>query len=330
MLKRLLKGSSGWHNRRGDTEMETSAIAGTSKAGTSMTMRSSKMVKAPYELVKSPNHNGSLKLDGMSVIEFSFYTQGRKGAFFLQDHLLLFIKSGVYTVRFGDQQYTMRSNEMMFIHKSIGVEYEKAGEPDSDYILDYMMFFLNEKIVEEFLKFAGLKPIYPVNDVVPVTVFPINARIGSYIESLKPYFENPDEVKDGLVRVKLMELLFHLADSNDRLLHQMMQPMSKDRGSIAMIMEENFLNPVSLNDLAYLSGRSLATFKRDFQAIYNTPPLKWVRNRRLDKAKELLAATALSVTDVCYSTGFENIAHFSKVFKERFGLPPSEFRNKMS
>lgn len=293
-----------------------------------MTMRSSKMVKVPNELVKFPNKKGSLKLDGMSAIEICFYTQGIKGTFFLQDHLLLIVKSGVYTVRFGDQEYTMRSNEMMFIHKSMGVEYEKAGEPDSDYILDYMMFFLNEKIVDEFLKFAGLKPICLVNDVVPITVFPINDRLGSYIESLQPYFEHPDEVKEGLVRVKLMELLFHIADSNDRLLHQMMQPISKDRSSITKIMEENFMNPVSLNDLAYLSGRSLAAFKRDFQAIYNTSPLKWVRNRRLDKAKELLAETALSVTDICFSTGFENIAHFSKVFKERFGLPPSEFRRQ--
>lgn len=294
-----------------------------------MTLRSSKMVKVPHELIKSPNKKGSLKLDGMSVIEFCFYTQGIKGTFFLQDHLLLIVKSGVYSVRFGDQEYTMRSNEMMFIHKSIGVQYEKAGEPDSDYILDYMMFFLNEKVVNEFLKFAGLKPIYLMNDVVPITVFPINDRIGSYIESLKPYVENPDEVKEGLVRVKLMELLFHIADTNERFLHQMMQPISKDRDSIARIMEENFLNPVSLNDLAYLSGRSLATFKRDFRAIYSTTPLKWVRNRRLDKAKELLAETALSVTDVCFSTGFENIAHFSKVFKERFGLPPSEFRQQL-
>lgn len=294
-----------------------------------MNMRSGKMIKAPQELANTPERKGSLKLDGVSVIEFCYYTQGRKGSYFLKDHLLLIVQSGVYTVRFGDQEYTMRSNEMMFIHKSIGVEYEKSGEPDSGYILDYMMFFLNEKILDEFLKFAGLKPIYPVNDVVPVTVFPINDRIGSYIESLKPYFEKPDEVKEGLVRVKLMELLFHMADSNERFLFQLMQPISKDKGSIAKVMEENIMNPVSLNDLAYLSGRSLATFKRDFQAIYNTSPLKWLRNRRLDKAKELLAETALSVTDVCFSTGFENIAHFSKVFKEKFGLPPSEFRQQL-
>jgi AraC-like DNA-binding protein len=192
-----------------------------------------------------------------------------------------------------------------------------------------MMFFLNEMILDEFLKFAGIKPIYPVNDVVPVTVFPINDRIGSYIESLKPYFNKPDEVREGLVRVKLMELLFHVADSNERFIYQLMQPISKDRSSIAKVMEENFMNPVSLNDLAYLSGRSLATFKRDFHAIYNTSPLKWIRNRRLNKARELLSETVLSVTDVCFSTGFENIAHFSKVFKERFGLPPSEFRQQL-
>ncbi|GAA0137469.1 hypothetical protein YSY43_43100 [Paenibacillus sp. YSY-4.3] len=266
-------------------------------------------------------------MDGMSVIEFCYYTQGRKGTYFLKDHLLLFVKSGIYTVRFGERKYTVRSNEMLFLHKSIGIEYEKLGEPDSGYILDYTMFFLNEKTVNEFLNFAGIKAIYPVNEIVPVMVYPINNRIESYIESLKPYFD--DEVKEGLVRVKLMELLFHMADSNERFLYQLMQPISKDRSSIAKVMEENFMNPVSLDDLAYLSGRSLATFKRDFQAIYNTSPLKWIRNRRLDKAKEMLAETELSITDICFSIGFENNAHFSKVFKEKFGLPPSEFKKQL-
>ncbi|WP_460326150.1 helix-turn-helix domain-containing protein [Paenibacillus sp. YSY-4.3] len=292
-----------------------------------MSIRSGKMIKAPQDVENFPNQKGSLKMDGMSVIEFCYYTQGRKGTYFLKDHLLLFVKSGIYTVRFGERKYTVRSNEMLFLHKSIGIEYEKLGEPDSGYILDYTMFFLNEKTVNEFLNFAGIKAIYPVNEIVPVMVYPINNRIESYIESLKPYFD--DEVKEGLVRVKLMELLFHMADSNERFLYQLMQPISKDRSSIAKVMEENFMNPVSLDDLAYLSGRSLATFKRDFQAIYNTSPLKWIRNRRLDKAKEMLAETELSITDICFSIGFENNAHFSKVFKEKFGLPPSEFKKQL-
>jgi AraC family transcriptional regulator, exoenzyme S synthesis regulatory protein ExsA len=91
-------------------------------------------------------------------------------------------------------------------------------------------------------------------------------------------------------------------------------------------VEENTFNPVSLNDLAYLSGRSLSTFKREFKDVYNTPPLQWIRNRRLDRARELLTHSPLSVTDICFTTGFENVAHFSKVFKERFGISPSRFK----
>ncbi|MGG3308372.1 AraC family transcriptional regulator [Paenibacillus lautus] len=293
-----------------------------------MKTRSDKMIKVPQELTNNWARKVSLKLDGLSVIEFSCQTEGRKGSYFLKEHLLLIVRSGVCTLRFEDRTYTVRSNELMFIHKSIAIEFEKMGAPNYNYAIDYMMVFLNDKIVEELFKFAGIKPIHPVDDVIPVTVFPINECIRSYIETLKPFIEKPDEVNEGLVRVKLMELLFHVADSNERFLYQLMQPINKDRSSIAKVMEENITNPVSLNDLAFLTGRSLATFKRDFQAIYHTSPLKWIRNRRLDKAKELLAETDLTVTDVCFSSGFENIAHFSKVFKEKFGFPPSEFRQK--
>lgn len=86
------------------------------------------------------------------------------------------------------------------------------------------------------------------------------------------------------------------------------------------------MNPVSISDLAYLSGRSLSAFKREFQVTYNTSPLQWIRNRRLDKAEELLTHSNLSVTDICFTIGFENVAHFSKVFKERFGYPPSALK----
>ncbi|WP_219835770.1 AraC family transcriptional regulator [Paenibacillus sp. R14(2021)] len=82
-------------------------------------------------------------------------------------------------------------------------------------------------------------------------------------------------------------------------------------------------SPVTLQDLAYLSGRSLSTFKREFQALYNTSPLQWIRGKRLDMARDMLTHTSMSVTDVCFTTGFENVAHFSKVFKERFGVSPS-------
>jgi transcriptional regulator GlxA family with amidase domain len=143
------------------------------------------------------------------------------------------------------------------------------------------------------------------------------------LDSLKPYFNESEKISDGLVRLKLLELLFDVSDANDQFLLQLLQLKSKARKDIAEVVEENITNPVSLSDLAYLSGRSLSTFKREFQTMYNTSPLQWIRNRRLDKAEELLTHSNLSVTDNSIKIGFENAAHFSKVFKGRFGLPPS-------
>jgi AraC-like DNA-binding protein len=292
-----------------------------------VSIRTGKVIKAPQGLTNAPFKKGSLKINEFSVIQFCYNTQSRTGTLFLKEHLLLFVLKGVYTVRFGNQTYTVRSNQMVLLQKSIVIEYEKSGEAESGYELDYLMFFLKDELLDEFVKFADLKPTHSPSPV-PVAVNSVNERITGYIESLEPYFEKPDEIGGGLVKVKTLELLFHIAEANEQFLLQFLQTKQKERTDIVNVMEENLLNPVSLSDLAYLSGRSLSTFKREFQAVYNTSPLQWIRNRRLDRAKELLTHSALSVTDVCFSTGFENIAHFSKVFKERFGFPPSELKQQ--
>lgn len=287
-----------------------------------MLIRSSKVVKVPLELTTVPYHQSILKMNGLSVIESCTHTQNNTGSMFLEDHLLLFVLKGKYTVRYGNQSYTVKKNEMVLLQKSITVEFEKSGEKDEEYLLDYMMFFLKEDLINEFVKMADLKPSYPVA-LDAVLVKSVNDRLISYIESLKPYFTQPDEISSGLIKIKLLELLFDVADTDENFYFQFLQLKRKERKSIIEVIEENIFNPVSLNDLAYLSGRSLSTFKREFKEIYNTSPLHYIRNRRLDKAKELLTHTSFSVTDVCFSTGFENVSHFSKVFKERFGISPS-------
>ncbi|WP_307605926.1 AraC family transcriptional regulator [Paenibacillus sp. V4I9] len=273
-------------------------------------------------MTTAPYNQSILKMNGLSVIESCTHTQNNAGTMFLEDHLFLFVLKGKYTVRYGNQSYTVKKNEMVLLQRSITVEYEKSGEKEEEYLLDYMMFFLKDDLLNEFVKMADLKPSYP-EALVPVSVKSVNDRLISYIESLKPYFNQPEEVRNGLIKIKLLELLFDVADTDGNFLIQFLQLKRKERKSITEVIEENIFNPLSLNDLAYLSGRSLSTFKREFKEIYNTSPLHYIRNRRLEKAKELLTHTSLSVTDVCFSTGFENIAHFSKVFKERFGISPS-------
>lgn len=291
-----------------------------------MIVRSEKIMKVPQGLTNDA-HQIALKLNGLTVFESCVYMESKTGTLFLEDHMLLFVLNGTYTVRFGNQVHTVRKDEMVLLQKSIVIEYEKSGEDGSENLLDYMMFFLKDEILNDFIKMANVMPAYP-SVMVPISVLSVNERLIHFMESLKLMIKEPDRINPGLIKIKLLELLFDLADADDKLLFQFLQIKRKEKRHITEIIEENLFNPVSLNDLAYLSGRSLSSFKRDFQSIYNTSPLQWIRNRRLDRAKELLANSALSVTDVCYSTGFENVAHFSKVFKKRFGMSPSMVRGR--
>ena len=283
-----------------------------------------KIAKVPQDLVSI----GMLKIKELTVMGSCIYSEVKADNMYLQDHVILFVQEGIYKVRFGNQEYVVRKNEMVLLQKAIVIEYEKCGEPDSG-VLDYMMFFLKDELLNEFIKMSNLKHSYPA-PLVPVTVNPVNDRLQSYIASLKPYFKESEKIEDELVKLKLLELLFDILDADEKFIYQCLQLRRKEPSSIVKVIEKNLMNPVSLNDLAYLSGRSLSTFKREFKAIYNEPTFQWIRNRRLEKAKELLTHTGLSVTDVCFAIGFENVTHFSKVFKIKYGIPPSAVKQLLN
>ncbi len=90
--------------------------------------------------------------------------------------------------------------------------------------------------------------------------------------------------------------------------------------------ERNF----TLVELARLCNSSVFHFARSFAARTGSAPFRLQRTLRLQKAQELLLQTELSVTDVGLAVGVENPTHFSRLFRERFGCSPREFRRKQS
>lgn len=288
-----------------------------------------RVIKVPHGLTIAASDQRILNLNGFSVIKSYTFTKKRKGTLFLEDHLLLFVQHGIYTVSYGGEVYTVHKNEMVLLKKAISIQYQKTKDPDDPCRLEYKMFFLKDDLLREFFKMANIKPKSP-KVPVPISVKPVDERLIKYVESLEPYFKEPEKVDGNLIKIKLLELLYDLAASDGGLMLQLMQLKQQAYSDIAKIVEENILNPVSLNDLAYLSGRSLSSFKRDFQAIYNMPPYHWLREKRLDYAQELLLSTAMTVTDICFMTGFENITHFSRIFKEYYGCSPISYRQQYS
>nr|WP_262919796.1 AraC family transcriptional regulator [Niabella hibiscisoli] len=79
-----------------------------------------------------------------------------------------------------------------------------------------------------------------------------------------------------------------------------------------------------MEQIASYTGRSLATFKRDFSKISNLTPQKWLIKRRLEAAYIKLKEEGKKVQDVYIEVGFKNPSHFSTAFKRQYGVPPAD------
>ncbi|HTR03933.1 MAG TPA: AraC family transcriptional regulator [Thermoanaerobaculia bacterium] len=84
----------------------------------------------------------------------------------------------------------------------------------------------------------------------------------------------------------------------------------------------------SVAEVAREARISLFHFIRQFDAVFGSTPHQLRIEARLDRAKRLLAAGELSVTDVCMEVGFSSLGSFSELFTRRIGQSPSAFRRK--
>ncbi|MNL11610.1 Virulence regulon transcriptional activator VirF [compost metagenome] len=93
-------------------------------------------------------------------------------------------------------------------------------------------------------------------------------------------------------------------------------------------MLQNYKFNVSLERFAYLTGRSLSSFKRDFVKIFNATPSQWLIKKRLEEAYFLIEKKDKKPSDIYLDLGFENLSHFSFAFKKLFGYAPKELINR--
>lgn len=247
-----------------------------------------------------------------------------KRSWYTDDIELLFIKRGAIEFRYGNEFFVVGANQIVLLKKNILVDYlRSSGSTDEQ--IEFFQFTIKYDLVKDFTKLAVLP------GVCNETTLPVVIRQGGgdcllYMESLYPVLMNDNKPADGLVKIKMLELLFYLSRIDKSIFGCLLDVREHHRANITSMVEDNINNAISVEQLAHLSGRSLSSFRRDFMAIYNMPPSQWIRLKRIEKAKELLLNTTMTVTDICYTLGFENIAHFSRLFKSHCGLSPSYYK----
>jgi AraC-like DNA-binding protein len=92
--------------------------------------------------------------------------------------------------------------------------------------------------------------------------------------------------------------------------------------------DRHYATPLDLATLASIAGISKFHFQRLFTATYGVSPAAHISLRRVERAQDLLRATNLTVTEVCYAVGFSSLGTFSRRFREIVGETPTEFQRR--
>ena len=158
----------------------------------------------------------------------------------------------------------------------------------------------------------------------------LNEVTRTYFYSMIPYFKQKIPPSEKLLELKFKELLLNVLanSSNKQLLAYILHLNDDIKTPIWQVMEKNYTYNLTLKEYARISSRSLTAFKREFFEYYHTTPGKWLTHKRLSHARMLLKTTNQSISEIAFNSGFENSSHFSRIFKEKFGVSPLPFRKK--
>ncbi|CAN5876631.1 hypothetical protein BH23ACT10_BH23ACT10_19080 [soil metagenome] len=89
-----------------------------------------------------------------------------------------------------------------------------------------------------------------------------------------------------------------------------------------------YADPLDVDTLAATAGVSKYHFVRCFGSVYGTTPARYLTERRIERAQDLLRATNLTVTEICMLVGFASLGSFSARFSELVGMTPSAYQAK--
>ncbi|MEM7104690.1 MAG: AraC family transcriptional regulator [Bacteroidota bacterium] len=163
-------------------------------------------------------------------------------------------------------------------------------------------------------------------EVQSTYILPPNPILSGLFDSIFNYIQQEQTLDTSLVELKTMEAMMGVLNYHPECHNIFLTERPDEKLDLQQLVESNYMYNVPLSKLAQLSGRSLSTFSRDFKAIFNDSPHRWIRKRRLIKAKEMLLNTNRKPVEFYMELGFESLAHFSRVFKKEFGVTLTEFR----
>jgi AraC-like DNA-binding protein len=279
-----------------------------------------------YDEIRANLHFNKFTVGELLFVEYKCPIEQDAAGLWTPIDYFVHVLSGKKTWRTTDGTWTLEKGDTLFFKKGAAVVYQDFKE---DFCV--MVFFVSDNFIRDAVKeVAGQLSVRQEGGALHKGAIIVNGDVtlAAYFQSILTYFTGTTKPAESLLTLKLKELIVSilLGRNNPELAAYFQSLLKSDAPPLSQIMEANFCYNLALEEFARLSHRSLSTFKRDFRKYYNQAPGKWLLQKRLEYAAVLLKNPALNVSQAALDCGFEDLSHFSRSFKDKFGSSPANFR----
>jgi AraC-like DNA-binding protein len=248
----------------------------------------------------------------------------RDGEAIVQDHVLSYVITGQITFYYNGGTFTYGPGSIGLLRKNLLLKSVKIpameGTP-----FQSLNIFLDQSTLR---KYSGQSDLIADGLYVgePVINMSYDTFLKGYFDSIVPYFKSDLPLTASMAEIKTREAIELVLRHNSRLKNMLFDFSEPFKIDIEIFMGQNYLYNVPIAQFARLSGRSLATFKRDFKKVFQDTPERWIKKRRLERAHFLIKEQHQAPVAVFNEVGFESLSHFSDAFKKFYGYNASSIR----
>jgi AraC-like DNA-binding protein/mannose-6-phosphate isomerase-like protein (cupin superfamily) len=264
----------------------------------------------------------------------TFYPEG----FFIERHWhhsieILYIKKGNYRIELNMETLLLEEGDICIVNSGVLHEIEGLQRLTQHNVIVFDPCILAFSYEDEFQK-QLIKPLLLHQTALPQLLRPGESGYDKMLESYKEIVRLISEERWYLhTKLEILKMIEILED-NQKILWLSNTENAKEKEKIDIYkkivsyMEANYMEKITLQELAEQISCNKQTLCLLFQEIAAVSPIQYLIGYRINQAKKMLTDSTRTILETSMDCGFENVSYFIRQFKRRTGMTPTEYRKK--